>query len=227
MSDAKSNNLYPEGCRYWAGWKSMESAPTDGREVWVMAAPYQDLPGFVVRAAYHPDAGWCVDELREAILWADALPPSEVGRVMLEPPSDALEQVKRLEGLRTKYHQLKRQDRKTLVDTDLLFGSWDLYRDAWEKCAHWFIPFVRATLEQRRPTHRHKKRGSEYVLLGIGRIQSDEWVVYDDVEGTSAVDMSEVAIYRSVADGSLWARPIAEFEDGRFERLQKGTEDAL
>jgi hypothetical protein len=72
------------------------------------------------------------------------------------------------------------------------------------------------------PTHRHKKRGSEYVLIGYGKMQSEEWV--DDGDLCRSVDMREVAIYRSVADGSLWVRPREEFEDGRFEVLASGIE---
>lgn len=63
-------------------------------------------------------------------------------------------------------------------------------------------------------THRHVKRGSEYALIGIGKMQSDYWT-----DGNGHVDMQDVAIYRSVDDGSLWVRPHAEFEDGRFAAL--------
>lgn len=65
-------------------------------------------------------------------------------------------------------------------------------------------------------THRHKKRGTEYVLIGVGRMQAEKWFEYDT--GASA-DMREVAIYRSIDDTSLWVRPREEFEDGRFEPL--------
>lgn len=68
-----------------------------------------------------------------------------------------------------------------------------------------------------RPTHRHVKRGSEYQLLGMGKMQAKDWRA-----GGKAllypVDMTAVAIYQA-KDGSLWVRPREEFEDGRFAPL--------
>lgn len=73
-------------------------------------------------------------------------------------------------------------------------------------------------------THQHVKRGSRYVLLGIGKMQSEHWHDHggysDDNGDWPSVDMREVAIYRSVEDDSLWARPKEEFEDGRFEEVR-------
>ena len=71
-------------------------------------------------------------------------------------------------------------------------------------------------------THRHVKRGSEYELLGYGKMQAESWEEYVTNNGRphhAKVDMREVAIYRSVDDGALWARPREEFEDGRFVAL--------
>lgn len=70
------------------------------------------------------------------------------------------------------------------------------------------------------PRYRHKKRGTEYEMLGIGVMQAEGWydgAVYKAPGGHPSVDMRPVAIYRALEDGSLWARPREEFEDGRFE----------
>ena len=51
------------------GWKLIETAPKDGTVVWVYVAAYSDLPAFECECAYHKDAGWCADELREVTHW--------------------------------------------------------------------------------------------------------------------------------------------------------------
>lgn len=65
-------------------------------------------------------------------------------------------------------------------------------------------------------TWRHKKRGTEYQLLGIGKMQSENW--YEDNIGWDNIDMREVAVYQG-SDAQIWVRPIEEFKDGRFEQV--------
>lgn len=53
----------------------------------------------------------------------------------------------------------------------------------------------------------HAKRGSKYVELGRGELQSSAGPVS---EGTVLV------AYRGTDDGRMWFRPVPEFSDGRF-----------
>lgn len=62
------------------------------------------------------------------------------------------------------------------------------------------------------PTHRHKKRGSQYQVMAHGRLQVD-----------ADLDMEKVTIYRA-EDGSWWVRPDYEFNDGRFEPIATAAE---
>ncbi|WP_458322861.1 DUF1653 domain-containing protein [Roseobacter sp. A03A-229] len=59
------------------------------------------------------------------------------------------------------------------------------------------------------PTHRHRK-GGLYRVLAHGILEADrsDAVIYDD------------------AGGTIWVRPVVEFEDGRFERLAPAGQDA-
>lgn len=50
-------------------WRPIETAPQDGSEVIVYASAVQDLQSFICQCAWHPDAGYCVDELRQVTHW--------------------------------------------------------------------------------------------------------------------------------------------------------------
>lgn len=62
-------------------------------------------------------------------------------------------------------------------------------------------------------THRHKKRGSEYSVLGQAQVQCSDCLT----------DYEVVTVYVGT-DGQMWVRRKSEFEDGRFETLTAAQE---
>lgn len=61
------------------------------------------------------------------------------------------------------------------------------------------------------PDVRHKKRGTSYTVLGDLEIQTSAPLKEGDV----------VTGYQCCETGKLWARPVEEFEDGRFEKIEE------
>lgn len=58
------------------------------------------------------------------------------------------------------------------------------------------------------PTHRHKKRGTDYKRMGTAIMQCENEIF----------DMKNLTLYQD-EDGQYWVRPPSEFNDGRFEPL--------
>ena len=54
--------------------------------------------------------------------------------------------------------------------------------------------------------YRHRARGTFYTIIGRANLQTDRPIADDEA----------LVIYRG-KDGALWARPVREFRDGRFE----------
>lgn len=50
--------------------RDMRDAPRD-RRIRVWAPEYQGLPAIFAICQWHPDAGFCIDELREPVMWWD------------------------------------------------------------------------------------------------------------------------------------------------------------
>jgi len=55
-------------------WLPIEQAPKD-REIVVYAPPYDSLQSLVMKAKWHPDAGFCIDELRTPTHYQELPPP--------------------------------------------------------------------------------------------------------------------------------------------------------
>lgn len=50
-------------------WQPIETAPTDGTHILVFAPGVEDLRHIICSCSYHPDGGFCVDELRYPTHW--------------------------------------------------------------------------------------------------------------------------------------------------------------
>lgn len=72
-----------------AEWQPIETAPRDGTEVWVYVAAAHGLPSFECMCAYHEDAGWCADELREVTHWQPLPPPAPTLHTLVRAYIDA------------------------------------------------------------------------------------------------------------------------------------------
>ena len=65
------------------GWQTIASAPRD-QPIWIYAPPFTDgcekLPSIQCVCHWHPDAGFCVDELRSITHWRALPPPPDAER---------------------------------------------------------------------------------------------------------------------------------------------------
>ena len=75
------------------------------------------------------------------------------------------------------------------------------------------------------PTHRHKKRGAVYRVIGEAEAQVSTGSYNGCGYSRRVEDGSRLTVYEA-EDGRLWARFPDEFEDGRFERLPLGEQPA-
>ena len=55
--------------------------------------------------------------------------------------------------------------------------------------------------------YRHKKTGGLYTEMARGKLEAD---------------LTPMVIYRAHKDGTVWVRPVSEFDDGRFEKVIEG-----
>lgn len=68
MFDLRSMNTFCDPVD--TSWMPIETAPTDGTVVECYApGAIHALHDLIGPCAYHPDAGWCMDEIREITLW--------------------------------------------------------------------------------------------------------------------------------------------------------------
>ena len=62
-------------------WKPIETAPKDGTEIIVYCPPAHGLRHMSSVCAYHEDAGFCVDELREPTIWMPLPDPPQPAKI--------------------------------------------------------------------------------------------------------------------------------------------------
>jgi len=60
-------------------WQDISTAPRDGTPILVFAPSRDGLPDLMAVSKYHPDAGFCIDEIRFETHWHPLPAPPEVG----------------------------------------------------------------------------------------------------------------------------------------------------
>ena len=65
-------------------WSRIDSAPKD-RPIIVYCPERHGLPAMASICQWHPDAGFCVDELREPTCWTEIPPPTVSADTQKDP----------------------------------------------------------------------------------------------------------------------------------------------
>ena len=156
-----------------------------------------DMPGPEGKGTYRADrgsiqyVGWSLGDLRRCnferqLEWCPDQKPdlSFRGVELAGEVGEALNIIKKLErerlgwrGSRATVEQLAKELADIVICVDLVAGDLDI--DLTAEIEAKFNGTSEAnglsTRLRRVPTHRHKKRGSSYVVLGEGLMQTDRW----------------------------------------------------
>lgn len=199
------------------GWRHIDGDAMSGDRILLLWSPFEGIKEHVELGWYSNRLGQWVNTYGQPFSgepdrWAPLLPFSTLSLPAQEPEED--------EGSRQAAVDIADAVMKWMVKHDLLDPEHEYFD-------HDIIEVLNdlAPVEEARILYRHQKRGTVYELIGIGKMQAEGW--HASAPGFAfhvpvPVDMSEVAVYRSVDNpDEIWVRPRGEFEDGRFAALKE------
>jgi hypothetical protein len=150
--------------------------------------------------------------IKEILEAADRANGSEVlSKVLLGPRYRADELIGLMADKITEYRRRLEIDRyHKVVDGQFVeVENWDENFPDGITCRDETIALLSADNRNR---VRHVKRGTFYRMMGVAEVQSSAPIVEGD----------KVEVYQAEDGGKLWARPVAEFDDGRYEMANEG-----